>query len=168
MRRSRLLLALPAATALVFTGIAPASAGDDHPKHDNGGDAWAEILEIDDEAELRRGGDRLEVRFEYKCDDDGEDVTADVRARNERKDIRYEANGVDLDCDKDDITVTLEKKDEEAEEGDRVDVRVTINANGDQLDRETEEDVEVVDDDNGDRRDGDHHHDDDKDHHDPH
>ena len=49
MRTARLLLAAPAATALVFTGMAPAWAGDDDDHH-NGDDAWAKILEIDDEA----------------------------------------------------------------------------------------------------------------------
>ena len=66
MRSVRLLLAAPAATALVFTGISPAWAGDDGNGHHNGDDAWAKVLEIDDEAELEDDGDGFEVRFKYK------------------------------------------------------------------------------------------------------
>ncbi|HEX2075660.1 MAG TPA: hypothetical protein VHF92_17920, partial [Geodermatophilus sp.] len=96
MHRTRLLLAVPAATALVFTGLAPASANV-AGNHDNGDDASAEVLEIEDEAELRNGDDLLAVTFEYRCEDDGEDVEADVRA--EDGDILYEKNNVNLDCD---------------------------------------------------------------------
>ncbi len=161
MHRSRLLLVVPAATALVLTGIAPAAA-DGGGGHDNGNDAWAEILEIDDEAELSDDGDELDVTFEYKCEADGEDVTADVTAENG---ATYTKDDVDLDCDGDkhSITVTLEKEnDDEFEKGDRVEVTVTISADDDELDKKSEW-VEVVDDDDGDHDDNgdeDHHHDD--------
>ena len=153
MNRSRLLLALPAATALVLAGGSPAWAGGDG--HDHGDDTWAKVIEINDEAELEDDGDVLQVTFEYKCedeDDDDEKVTADVKA--EDGDISYEADDVELDCngEKNEITVDLEKekkKDEAAEEGDKVDVTVTINENGDELDEQTEEDVMVVDEENG-------------------
>ncbi|MGY1691269.1 hypothetical protein [Geodermatophilus sp. SYSU D01105] len=166
MRRSRLLLALPAATALVFTGAAPAWAGGDDGHH-NGDDAWAKVVEIDDEAELGDDGDTLDVTFTYKCedDDDKDDITADVTA--EKDDIKYEAEDEELKCDgeENEITVTLDKKDEAAEEGDWVEVTVTISDGDDELDEESEW-VEVVDEENGDdngHRDGDkdHH----KDHH---
>jgi hypothetical protein len=166
MRRSRLLLAVPAVTALLFTGIGPASAGDDHPKHDNG-DVWAKVLEIGDEAELEDDGDEIEVSFRYKCEEDDRDsVTADVELKNH--DVRYEKDDVDLRCDGDEHwkNVDLDKKEDEAREGKEYDVTVTINENGDELTSETE-DVEVVDEENGDQRDGDHH-DDDKDHDYPH
>ena len=81
MRSARLLLAVPAATALVFTGVSPAWAGGDGNGHHDDDDAWAKILEIDDEAELEDDGEELEVRFEYKCEEDDKDsVTADVKA----------------------------------------------------------------------------------------
>ncbi len=147
MQRTRLLVVVPAATALVFTGIAPAAAnGDGGHHHDD--DAWAEVLDIDNEAELEDDGDKLEVRFEYKCEDDGEDVEADVTAKN---DGHYKADDVDLECDGEErwITVTLEKKHgDEFEEGDRVHVTVTITADDEVLDEETEH-VRVVDEDNG-------------------
>jgi hypothetical protein len=146
MRSARLLLVVPAATALVFTGLSPASATDDHNGH--GGDAWAKVLEIDDEAEVKDHGDEVEVRFKYKCEDDGEDVEARVTLDN---DARYEQDDVELDCDGDAHwkTVTLEKKGhDEVEDGDDVEVTVKIKANGDELDEKTE-DVEVEDDHNG-------------------
>ena len=148
MNRSRLLLTLPAATALVLAGGSPALAGGDG--HDHGDDAWAKVIEINDEAELEDDGDVLQVTFEYKCDDDDDKVTADVKA--EDGDISYEADDVELDCngEKNEITVDLEKKDEAAEKDDKVDVTVTINENGEELDEETKEDVEVVDEENGD------------------
>ena len=156
MRRSRLLLALPAATALVFTGVAPAWAGGDD--HHNGDDAWAEVVEIDDEAELGDDGDTLDVTFTYKCDDDDDDddISADVTAKNWHKDIRYEAEDEKLDCngEENEITVTLDKKDEAAEEGDHVKVTVTISDGDDELDSESEW-VKVVDEDNGDNGDKD-------------
>ena len=150
MNRSRLLLALPAATALVLAGGSPAWAGGDG--HDHGDDTWAKVIEINDEAELEDDGDVLQVTFEYKCedeDDDDEKVTADVKA--EDGDISYEADDVELDCngEKNEISVDLEKKDDAAEKGDKVDVTVTINEGDEELDEETKEDVEVVDEENG-------------------
>ena len=67
MRTARLLLAAPAATALVFTGMAPAWAGDDD--HHNGDDASAEVIRIDDEAEVNDDGDEVDVKFRYECED---------------------------------------------------------------------------------------------------
>ena len=80
MNRSRLLLALPAATALVLAGGTPAWAGGDG--HDHGDDTWAKVIEINDEAELDDDEDVLQVMFEYKCEDDDDDGkdTADVEA----------------------------------------------------------------------------------------
>jgi len=149
MNRSRLLLALPAATALVLAGGSPAWAGGDG--HDHGDDTWAKVIEINDEAELEDDGDVLQVTFEYKCEDEDDDekVTAAVKA--EDGDISYEADDVELDCngEKNEITVDLEKKDDAAGKGDKVDVTVTINEGDEELDEETKEDVEVVDEDNG-------------------
>jgi hypothetical protein len=155
MNRSRLLLALPAATALVLAGGSPAWAGGD--RHDRGDDAWAKVIEINDEAELEDDGDVLQVTFEYKCedeDDDDEKVTADVKA--EDGDISYEADDVELDCngEKNEISVDLEKEDDAAEKGDKVDVTVTINEDDEKLDEESKEDVEVVDEENGAKDDG--------------
>ena len=53
MNRSRLLLALPAATALVLAGGSPALAGGDGHS-DN--DTWAKVIEINDEAFSRLYG----------------------------------------------------------------------------------------------------------------
>ena len=150
MNRSRLFLALPAATALVLAGGSPAWAGGDG--HDHGDDTWAKVIQIGDEAELEDDGDVLQVTFEYKCedeDDDDEKVTADVKAEDD--DISYEADAVELDCngEKNEITVDLEKKDDAAEKGDKVDVTVTINEDDEKLDEESKEDVEVVDEENG-------------------
>jgi hypothetical protein len=157
MNRSRLLLALPAATALVLAGGSPALAGGDGHS-DN--DTWAKVIEINDEAELEDEGELLKVTFEYKCEEEDEDsVTADVVAENKDEDLRYEADDVNLDCngEKNEITVDLERDEdsEKAEEGDKVDVTVTINENGDELDSKTKEDVEVVDEENGDKGNGD-------------
>ncbi|MBB3084956.1 hypothetical protein [Geodermatophilus sabuli] len=161
--RSRLLLVVPAATALVFTGISPALAGGGDGHHDD--DAWAKVVDINDEAELGDDGDELDVTFTYECDDDDDeyDISADVTAKNRHEDIRYEGDKA-LDCngEENEITVTLEKKDEAAEEGDWVKVTVTINDDDDELAEESEW-VEVVDDDNGDDKDnGDDDKDDDK------
>jgi hypothetical protein len=156
MNRRRLLLALPAATALVLAGGSPALAGGDGHSDD---DTWAKVIEINDEAELEDDGDVLQVTFEYKCEDDDDDdkVTADVKA--EDGDISYEADDVELDCngEKNEITVALEVVEdyEKAEEGDKVDVTVTITEDDEKLDEETKEDVEVVDKDNGDKDNGD-------------
>ena len=157
MNRSRLLLTLPAATALVLAGGSPALAGGDGHS-DN--DTWAKVIEINDEAELEDEGELLKVTFEYKCEEEDEDsVTADVVAENKDEDLRYEADDVNLDCngEKNEITVDLERDEdsEKAEEGDKVDVTVTINENGDELDSKTKEDVEVVDEENGDKGNGD-------------
>ena len=159
MNRRRLLLALPAATALVLAGGSPALAGGDGYSDD---DTWAKVIEINDEAELEEDGDKLEVTFEYKCEEKDEDsVTADVVAENEDKNIRYEKEDEDLDCngEKNEITVALEVVEdyEKAEEGDKVDVTVTITEDDEKLDEETKEDVEVVDKDNGDTDNGDKH-----------
>jgi hypothetical protein len=170
MRSSRLLIVLPAATALVFAGAAPAMAGGDH--HDND-DAWAKVLDIGDEAELDDDGHELEVKFEYKCEDgDDDDVSADVVAEKDRKhgdDTTYEVSDVDLKCDGDArwITVTLKHDEGDVlEDGDEAEVTVTLTAGDESLDSETET-VDVVDDVDDDD-DGDHHkrhHDDDDKHH---
>jgi hypothetical protein len=156
MNRSRLLIALPAATAMVLAGGSPALAGGDG-HHDD--DTWAKVVEIDDEAELE--DDVLKVTFEYRCEEeDKNSVTADVVAENEDKDIRYSKDDEDLDCngEKNEITVDLDrdKGSEKAEEGDKVDVTVTITEDDKVLDEETKEDVEVVDEENGDHHKHDH------------
>jgi hypothetical protein len=159
MRSVRLLLAAPAATALVFTGISPAWAGDDDWDHHDG-DASAEVIRIGGEAELRDDGNKLAVRFKYECEDNGEELEADVKAEN---DSEYKKNGVDLDCDGDEHWITVElkqKSDDEAKDGDEVDVTVKIDVPGGDDAEKTRKDVEVVDDFS------DHHdHDHDKDHH---
>ncbi len=144
MNRRRLLLALPAATALVLAGGSPALAGGDGHSDD---DTWAKVIEINDEAELDDDGDVLEVTFEYKCEEEDEDsVTADVEAKNEDEDLTYSKDEEDLDCDGDEheITVDLDRDEdsEKAEEGDKVDVTVTITKDDEVLDEETREDVE--------------------------
>jgi hypothetical protein len=169
MRRTRLLVVLPAAGALLFTGLAPAAAGDYDDRDRGRDDAWAEVLSIGDEAELERGGDQVEVTFKYKCEDgdrDDEDVTADVVLDNRG---RYEADDVALRCNgrAQSVTATLDQEsDREAREGGRAHVTVTLTADDDVLDSDTER-VRIVDEDNRNGRDRDgRHHDDDKRHHD--
>ena len=85
MRSARLLLAAPAATALVFTGMAPAWAGGDHGDHHDGDGASAEVHRIGGEAELKDDGDVLAVRFKYECEDNDEELEADVKAENDSR-----------------------------------------------------------------------------------
>jgi hypothetical protein len=145
MRSARLLLAAPAATALVFAGMSPALAGDDDWDHHGDDDASAEVHRIGGEAELRDDGNKLAVRFKYECEDNDEELEADVKAEN---DSEYKKNGVDLDCDGDEHWITVElkqKSDDEAKEGDEVDVTVKIDVPGGDDAEKTRKDVEVVD-----------------------
>ncbi len=73
MRSARLLLAVPAATALVLSGTSPAWAGGDDNGHHHDDDAWAEILEIDDEAELEDDGDEVDEETDDDVDVEDDD-----------------------------------------------------------------------------------------------
>ena len=111
MRAARLLLAAPAATALVFTGISPAWAGGDGDHHHNGDDDCAQIVEI-----LRveiTDDDEAEVYFTYKCDEDTDDLKAAAKVRQDG--TRYETDGRERvkDCEEDErrrTTSTVEKE----------------------------------------------------------
>ena len=160
MKCSRLLLAVPAATALVFTGISPALAGGGDG-HDN--DNWAEVVSIADEATATEDAKSVDVEFEYKCeDDDGDDKENDFVAKvvlKQGDDVRYEGTSEDLECDgeKQAETVTLDQESDDAVEHGEAWVTVRIvDADGETLDRERES-VEVKGVDDDDDHDHDHH-----------
>jgi hypothetical protein len=79
MRHTRLLIAVPAAAGLVFTGLAPAAAN----SSDDGrnGHTSARVLTIDDEADANGRGTRVEVTFDYRCRGDDDDITTKVTLR---------------------------------------------------------------------------------------
>jgi len=168
MKCSRLLLAVPAATALVFTGISPALAGGgDGHDHDNS----AEVISIDDKAKADGDAEYVDVSFDYKCedddgDDDKNDFVAKLTLKQDHGEVRYEGDYDDLTCDGEEQTaedVRLDKESDKKVENGEAWVKVEIeDADGETLDRKWESvDVEGVDDD-------DHHHDHDEKHHDGH
>jgi hypothetical protein len=155
MRSARLLLAVPAATALVFTGISPAWAGGDGNGHHHDDDdvRIVEILrvEITDD-------DEAEVYFTYKCDEDTDDLEAEAKVW--QNGTRYEGREDVKDCkedEKQEDSVTVEKKRGDSLDADEdAKVTVTLYEDDDEVDEKTDDDVDVEDDD------------DDKDHHDHH
>ena len=173
MRRTRLLLVVPAATALVFTGMSPALAGGGDGHGHGHDDVWAEVVSIGDEAEATDDAKSVDVEFEYKCE--GEDLTAKVVLK-QGDDVRYEGKSEELECDggKQSETVTLDQESHDAVENGEAWVTVRIvDADGDTLDRERESvDVTGVgdddDDDDKDRHADKDHHDDHDEHHDGH
>jgi hypothetical protein len=79
MRHTRLLVAVPVAAGLVFTGLAPAAAS---PNEDGrNGHPSARVLSIDDAAEANLRGTRVEVTFDYRCRGDEDDITTKVTLR---------------------------------------------------------------------------------------
>ncbi len=158
MQRPRLLLVVPAATALVFTGISPAWAGGG----DGHDDVWAEIVSIEDEADADDDAERVRVEFTYKCEDD-DGVTAKVTLKQD-DDVRYEGESDDLECNGEENSeeVELSKEGEDDVENGEARVTVRIRYDDETLDRETESvEVEGVEDDGGGRN-GDRNGDDDK------
>ena len=154
MKRSRLLLVAPAATALVFTGMSPALAGGgDGHGHDN----WAEVISIADEATADDDAEYVDVSFDYKCedddgDDDANDFVAKVTLKQDDGNVRYEGEFDDLTCDGEKQTaedVRLDKKSDDAVENGEAWVKVKIvDADDETLDRKRESvDVDGVDDD---------------------
>lgn len=159
MRSSRLLIIVPASTALVFAGMAPAMAGDDH-HHDK--DVWAEVVSIDDEAEANDDGTEVEVTFTYRCDNDDDDITTKVALKqdgawftyvDENDDDKHDDDYFRLACDGDehDATVTLEDHGDDLKNG-RAWAGVRFeDEDGDVLDEEWEKvTVSGVDDDDED------------------
>ncbi len=174
MKCSRLLLAVPAATALVFTGISPALAGGGDGHDDN----WAEVISIDDKAKADGDAEYVDVSFDYKCeDDDGDDKENDFVAKltlkQDHGEVRYEGEYDDLTCDGEEQTaedVRLDKESDKKVENGEAWVKVEIeDADGETLDRKWESvDVEGVDDDDDDKSDDDKGDDHDKRHHEKH
>ena len=172
MKNPRLLLVVPAATALVFTGMSPALAGGDHGHDDSGAaDNWAEVISIADEATADDDdAEYVDVSFDYKCedddgDDDENDFVAKVTLKQDYGNVWYEGDFEDLTCDGDKQTaedVRLDKKSDDAVENGEAWVKVKIvDADDETLDRKRESvDVDGVDDDDHGKR-----HDDDKGHH---
>ena len=161
MNRPRLLLAVPAATALVFTGVAPAWAGGG----DGDDDVWAEVVSIADEAEADGDAEYVDVSFDYKCeDDDGDDEANDfvakVTLKQDDGNVRYEGEFDDLTCDGEEQPaedVRLYQKSDDAVENGKAWVTVRILDEDDEvLDRLTETvDVQGVDKDDDDKDDDD-------------
>jgi len=144
MRRSRLLIVLPAVGALVFTGLAPASA-DSNQSRDRDR-LSAKVLEIDDRARANERGSRVTVEFDYKCKGHDDDIRTRVVLRQDGDRLVENFEG-HLRCD----GARHEKKVElRADRGVRVEngrARVTVrfvdDRNGKVLDKERERDVEV-------------------------
>ena len=156
MNRPRLLLAVPAATALVFTGVAPAWAGEG----DGHDDVSAEVISIGDEAQADDDAEYVDVEFDYKCehDDDDHDVSAKVTLKQDGDDVRYEGKSDALDCDGKEQTeeVRLYKDSRDEVENGEAWVTVRIRHDDKTLDKLTESvEVEGVDEDKGDEKKGD-------------
>jgi hypothetical protein len=153
MRRTRLLIVVPAATAAVFAGVSPAAANDGHH------DIKASVDDIGDRAEA--DDDKVKVSFKYSCDDGKkDDIRAEVKLEQDHS--RYDAS-VKLDCDVDDkwVSVWLEEDENDLDNG-KAKVTVTLYDNGRELDSESEHvRVSGADRDN----DRDRHHDGDRDRH---
>jgi hypothetical protein len=161
MNRSRLLLALPAATALVLAGGSPALAGGDGHEND---DTYAEVISIADEADATEDASEVTVDFDYKCE--GEGITATVVLEQNHGDVRYEdelkQEDDELTCDGEEQTATATLKpvdDSKDVENGKARVTVTFeDEDGEELDKKSEKvEVEGVDDngDNGDKDNGD-------------
>jgi len=137
MHRSRLLLVVPAVSALVFTGIAPAAAHDgDHGDGDKHR-ASGEITEIDDTVEAE-GRDRVEAEFEYECSGTHHG-RADVHLYQRRGDVHY-AGDVWLDCDGDEhwTSVDLYRESDDRVRNGRARLEVELYAGDRLLDEERE------------------------------
>jgi hypothetical protein len=92
MNRARLLI-VPAATALLFSGMAPAMAG--HDRH--GGHLEADVVSIGDVARANRDGDAVWVQFTYKCR--GDDARIRTTVSLEQDHARFRASFQDdLTC----------------------------------------------------------------------
>jgi hypothetical protein len=132
MKRPRLLLVIPAATALVFTGMAPAWAGDGN-RHDD--DVSARILSIDNTARADDDARYVDVEFRYRCDDgrDREDVSARVTL-TQRGNVRYEGRqGLICDNERRTEDVRLYQESRQDVDNGRADVTVRIRHDGDTI-----------------------------------
>jgi hypothetical protein len=153
MKHPRLLLVVPAATALVFTGMSPALAGGGDGHDENS----AEVISIADEATADDDAEYVDVSFDYKCDDDDgdddeNDFVAKVTLKQDDGNVRYTGEFDDLTCDGEDQTaedVRLDKDSDDAVENGEAWVKVKIvDADDETLDRKWESvDVDGVDDD---------------------
>ena len=162
MRSSRLLLVVPAVSALVFTGVGPATAHDGHHHNGNNDVEIVDILRVEITED-----DEAEVYFTYKCDEDTKDLEAAARVRQD--DARYSGREDVKDCEEgetqtDSVTVT-ERRGGELDADEDAKVTVTLYEDDERVDRETDDDVDVEDERNGNGKDKDHDHDHDKDHH---
>jgi hypothetical protein len=162
MRSTRLLIVLPAATALVFTGLAPASANDND--RDRNGRLSAEVTDIDRHAQANDRGTRVRVTFDYECRGDDDDITTRVvlKQRGARFDTKFDG-GLYCNGREHSKTVVLRDSGGRLENGDaRVTVRFDDGRRG--LDDDTES-VRVRGVDRDDDRDRDRDNDRDKEHH---
>jgi hypothetical protein len=153
MKHPRLLLVVPAATALVFTGMSPALAGGGDWHDENS----AEVISIADEATADDDAEYVDVSFDYTCedddgDDDANDFVAKVTLKQDYGNVRYTGEFDDLTCDGEEQTaedVRLDKDSDDAVENGEAWVKVKIvDADDEVLDRKWESvDVDGVDDD---------------------
>ncbi|WP_448626797.1 hypothetical protein [Geodermatophilus sp. URMC 64] len=92
MKRARLLV-VPAAGALLFSGMAPATA-DPGPY---GGRVEAYVVSIGDVARADADGEEVWVKFKYKCRGDDDRIRTTVRLRQDGARFRTSFYG-DLYC----------------------------------------------------------------------
>ncbi|MGY1821410.1 hypothetical protein [Geodermatophilus sp. SYSU D00079] len=146
-RRSRLLLVVPAATAMVFTGLSPALAGggDHHDKND------VRIVEIE-RVEIEND-DEARVYFTYECDEDTDNLSAKAHVRQD--DARYaskdkeDVEDCEADEEQEDSVLVKRHHGDELDADEDAKVRVTLYEDDDEVDSETDRNVDVEDDDNG-------------------
>jgi hypothetical protein len=112
MHYSRLLVAVPAAAALVFTGLSPASANpDDKGKQRDS----AKILDVGDAYGHGNRSDRLSVEVTYECDSKDDKGWLKVTlTQDNRKKAKYEGDArAKCDGDENEKKVTLHRVDKE-------------------------------------------------------
>ena len=131
--RGRLLLVVPAVSALIFTGVAPAAA-DEGGKNRAGGS----VTKIDRSVEAHRNGDKVRADFEYECEGTRRG-NADVHLYQRRGDVHY-AGEVWLKCDGDEhwVSVDLYRESDDRVRNGRARLEVELYAGNRLLDEESE------------------------------
>jgi hypothetical protein len=135
MRRTRLLIVVPAATAAVLAGMSPAAADDGHHH-----DIEASVDDIGERA--RAHDDEVDVSFKYSCDDGRKDhIRAEVTLEQEQRgpDTRYDGT-FKVACDVDDewVWVTLDEVTNDLDDGEAT-VTVELFDDGTRLDRASDD-----------------------------
>jgi hypothetical protein len=148
MRSTRLLVVVPAAAALVLTGLSPAAAHDGdrhHDKNGHNGDIEASVDEIGGRAHFDEDDEEVRVAFRYDCED-GDDDHIKAHVKLEQDDSLYEG-WFKLACDVDDrwVAVWLDEEDNDLDVGEDAEVTVTLYDDDDKLDEKSRDDVKVRD-----------------------